>query len=107
MLDLGHTKRLGHTMGVSVDDVACDRWWDKRVCDRLSEILRTPTVCLQLVSPLNGGPKVASASKFWKMFRLMDAEMVIELHKNGARIEFVLKATTRRGPDGRLIASAC
>ena len=30
-----------------------------------------------------------------------------ELHKNGARIEVVLNATTRQGPDGRLIVSAC
>ena len=54
-LDLGYTKRLSHNiLEVSVDDVACDRWWT-RVCDWLSEILRTPPVCLQLVSPLSFG----------------------------------------------------
>ena len=53
---------------------------DKRVCDQLSDILRTP-VCLQLVSPLYVGP-VPRWLKALSMCWLMDAETVIHDRTN-------------------------
>ena len=61
-MELGCAQHFSHNIvDVFVDGVACDRPMDKRVCDLLSEILRTPPVCLQLVSPLYVGPRVALA----------------------------------------------
>ena len=57
MLDLAHTKRLGHTMVVSVDDVACDRCVDKRVCDRLSEIFANANGVPPARVPTERGPQ--------------------------------------------------